>query len=68
MAESKIEYKSPFNEKVFSAMKLMLDELNNNSGQSWVIIDGVEYTTDWGYAIEGIELFIKALEKKYTIC
>lgn len=33
-------------------------------GEGWLKIDGKEYSTDAGYALEGMEIFIKVLKKR----
>lgn len=37
-----------------------------DGGESWLRIDGEEYTTDVGYALEGMEIFVEVLKKRLT--
>lgn len=40
------------------------DILNSDMGESYLRIDGKEYYTDMGYALEGIEMFIEILKER----
>lgn len=42
----------------------LVKEFANNGGNSYFVIDGQEYRTDTGYAMEGIELFAEKLKEK----
>ena len=44
--------------------KTIKDFLECEGGESWLRIDGEEYTTDVGYALEGMEIFAKVLKKR----
>lgn len=42
----------------------LVKEFANNGGDSYFIVDGQEYRTDTGYAMEGIELFAEKLKER----
>lgn len=42
----------------------LVKEFANNGGNSYFVIDGQEYRTDTGYAMEGIELFAEKLKER----
>lgn len=44
--------------------KTIKDFYESEGGDSWLRIDGEKYTTDVGYALEGIEIFAKVLKKR----
>ena len=50
----------------FDEMRALLEEMRNAPGGcSGFLVDGVWYSTDAGYAIDGIEYFIEILEKRH---
>ena len=46
--------------------KTLKDFLESEGGESWLRIDGKEYNTDVGYALEGMEIFVEVLKKRLT--
>ena len=44
--------------------KTLEDCFECEGGEGWLRIDGEEYTTDVGYALEGMEIFAKVLKKR----
>lgn len=36
-----------------------------DGGDTWLCFDGNEYSTDTGYAFEGIEIFLDAVRRRY---
>lgn len=44
--------------------KTIEDFYKCEGGESWLRIDGEEYTTDVGYALEGMGIFAKVLKKR----
>lgn len=39
---------------------------NAPGGSSWLKFDGIEYSTDWGYAFEGIDFFLDIIERRLS--
>lgn len=35
-------------------------------GETWLKFEGVEYYTDWGYALEGIDFFLDIIERRLS--
>lgn len=44
--------------------KTIEDFYKCEGGEGWLKIDGEEYTTDVGYALDGMEIFAKVLKKR----
>lgn len=44
--------------------KTLKDCLECEGGESWLCIDGEEYVTDAGYALDGMKIFAKVLKKR----
>lgn len=44
--------------------KTIEDFYKCEGGESWLKIDGEKYTTDVGYALEGMGIFAKVLKKR----
>lgn len=44
--------------------KTLKDFAECPGGEGWFLIDGEEYNTDVGYALEGMEIFTKVLKKR----
>ena len=44
--------------------KLYEDFRESPGGEGWCIVDGIEYQSDMGYAIEGMEIFLSALKHR----
>lgn len=44
--------------------KTLEDFYKCEGGESWLKIDGEEYNTDAGYALEGMGIFAKVLKKR----
>lgn len=53
-------------EPIFSRIleKTYNDFCNCDGGEGWLKIDGKEYVTDVGYAIEGVEIFMEILKRR----
>ena len=46
--------------------KTLKDFFESEGGDSWLRIDGKEYYTDIGYALEGMEIFAEVLKKRLS--
>lgn len=44
--------------------KTYVDFCNCEGGEGWLKIDGKEYPTDTGYAIEGIDIFMEIFKRR----
>ena len=44
----------------------LVKEFANNGGNSYFVIDGQEFRTDTGYAMEGITLFAEKLKERVS--
>jgi hypothetical protein len=44
--------------------KTIKDFYECEGGETWLKIDGEEYTTDVGYALDGVKIFAKVLKKR----
>jgi hypothetical protein len=55
-------------EPIFSRVleKTYNDFCNCDGGEGWIKIDGKEYSTDAGYAIEGVEIFMKIFKRRLS--
>ena len=52
-------------EKVIKIIdKTIKDFWECEGGDTWLKIDGEEYSTDVGYALDGMEIFAKVLKKR----
>lgn len=52
-------------EKIIKIIDKTLKEFFEcEGGEGWMRIDGEEYDTDVGYALEGMEIFAKVLKKR----
>ena len=53
-------------ELIFSRIleKTYNDFCNCDGGEGWLKIDGKEYVTDAGYAIEGVEIFMEVFKRR----
>ena len=55
-------------EPIFSIMALLEktynDFCNCEGGEGWLKIDGKEYPTDAGYAIEGVDIFMEVFKRR----
>lgn len=53
-------------EHIFSQIleKTYNDFCNCDGGEGWLKIDGKEYVTDVGYAIEGVEIFMEIFKRR----
>lgn len=53
-------------EPIFSRIleKTYNDFCNCDGGEGWLKIDGKEYVTDVGYAIDGVEIFMEILKRR----
>lgn len=39
---------------------------NAPGGSSWLKFDGIDYSTDWGYAFDGIGFFLDIIERRLS--
>jgi len=46
--------------------KTYADFCNCEGGEGWLRIDGKEYSTDVGYAIEGLNIFMEVFKRRLT--
>jgi hypothetical protein len=44
--------------------KTYADFCNSEGGEGWLRIDGKEYTTDVGYALEGMRIFMEVYKRR----
>ena len=44
--------------------KTYADFCNSEGGEGWLKIDGKEYSTDVGYAIEGLDIFMEVFKRR----
>ena len=44
--------------------KTYADFCNSEGGEGWLRIDGKEYSTDVGYAIEGMGIFMEVFKRR----
>ena len=53
-------------EPIFSRIleKTYSDFCNCDGGEGWLKIDGKEYVTDTGYAIEGVKIFMEIFKRR----
>lgn len=63
---AKMSIKALEQEPIFSRIleKTYNDFCNCDGGEGWLKIDGKEYVTDVGYAIEGVEIFMEILKRR----
>lgn len=55
----------PINDTISKLLDETFDDFCNcPGGESYFHIDGEDYNTDAGYALEGMEIFIKVLKKR----
>lgn len=76
--ENECQSKHPIKEALYAARKVLEQEpifsrilektyadfCNCDGGEGWLKIDGKEYVTDVGYAIEGVEIFMEILKRR----
>lgn len=51
--------------ETFSYLVDVFNEIcHSEGGESYTVIDGITYETDWGYAVDGIAFFLDIISRR----
>ena len=57
---------SPGETFTLGEMQELYDEVREKAYNTYVLIDGANYSTDWGYGLDGIMYFLEMLKHRHS--